>query len=384
LARSIDLTALPSETLEVGPVTTHSQVLLEDLAFRYGRSYESYLVTEPDRECFWLPQGQGAVAFLRRGRYLHVGGGLLAAESDRPILLESFVDWARQRDLRILFYNLGPDELPLFRQMGFQATKWGEEPTLDLANLTWGGRQFEWVRRQTNYALRHGLEFSECRPESLRADEWDRVAREVDAVATGTISERPQVGDIGFLNGRFDASCIGRRRLFLARNASSGRIDGFLLCNPCRGGAEWALELYRDRPDAVRGTIPFLMHQALQQFQREGVKRASLCLVPAMRCEQPLAGDSPLIRRAMTMSRNFGFIFDVAGLYHFKSRFRPHFEDRFVCAHPIVTFGAARSFIRVCGALRLDPVKLVRRLWKQFSHARARATLAAPQTASDE
>jgi phosphatidylglycerol lysyltransferase len=384
LARSIDLTALPSETFEVGPVTTHSQVLLEDLAFRYGRSYESYLVTEPDRECFWLPHGHGAVAFLRRGRYLHVGGGLLAAESDRRALLESFVDWARQCNLRILFYNLAPDELPLFRQMGFQATKWGEEPTLDLANLTWGGRQFEWVRRQTNYALRNGLEFSECRPESLRTDEWERVAREVDAVATGTIAERPQVGDIGFLNGRFDASCLGRRRLFLARNARVGRIDGFLLCNPCRGGAEWALELYRDRPDAVRGTIPFLMHQALQQFQREGIKRASLCLVPAMRCEQPLAGDSPLIRRAMTMSRNFGFIFDVAGLYHFKSRFRPHFEDRFVCAHPVVTFGAARSFIRVCGALRLDPVKLVRRLWRQFTHARARATLAAPQTASDE
>ena len=336
-------------------------------------------MTEPDRECFWLPEARGAVAFLRKDRYLHVGGGLLAALDDRAALLEAFADWARRANLRILFYNVPPDDLPLFRKAGFQATKWGEEPLLDLDDLSWGGRKFEWVRRQTNYALRHGLEFGECHPESLAAGEWERVAREVEVVERATISERPQVGDIGFLNGRFDAGDLGRRRLFLAHNKPLDRIDGFLLCNPCRGGAEWALEVYRDRPDAVRGTIPFLMHQALVQFQREGVERASLCLVPAMRCEQPLPGDSPLIRRAMAVSRHFGFIFDVAGLYHFKSRFRPRFEDRFICAYPSITLGAARSFVRVCGALRLDPVKLLRRLWRQITHARARATLAAPE-----
>ena len=34
----------------------------------------------------------------------------------------------------------------------------------------------------------------------------------------------------------------------------------------------------------------------------------------------------------MMLSQYFSFIFDVAGLYHFKSRFRPRFEDRFICA----------------------------------------------------
>ncbi len=355
-----------------------ASALLEELAFRYGRSSESYLVTEPGRKYFWLPNQTGVIVYLRRGRYLHVGGGLLAAEADKPALLVAFTQWASASRLRPMFYNIAPDEVPLFRETGFQVTKWGEEAVIDLSTASWKGKRFEWVRRQSNYALRHGLHFVECRPERLTADAWHRLSQELTEVSNGILSERPQIGDIGFLNGRFDASLIGRRRLFLARQKVQGRIDGFLVCNPCRGGNEWALELYRDRPDAVRGTIPFLMHQALQLFQQEQIERASLCLVPGVRCDRPLPGDSALIRHAMVLSQYFSFIFDVAGLYHFKSRFRPRFEDRFICAYPAVTLGAACSFIGLCGALRLNSVKLVRRLWRQLRYSRSRSTLAAP------
>jgi phosphatidylglycerol lysyltransferase len=377
--RRIDLPDRSSNEPVSFPASPDSAAQLEELAYRYGRSYESYLVTEPDRECFWLPDRRGAVAFLRQGRYLHVGGGLLAAPGAWSLLLKSFVAWARSQRLRMLFYNIDPQQLPHFRDAGFQATKWGEEPILDLDDVTWQGGQYEWVRRQNNYALRHCLEFRECKPDSLSADEWDRIAAEVEAISIGTKAERPQARDIGFLNGRFDPADLGRRRLFLAHNTKRSRIEGFLLCNPCLGGTEWALELYRDHSDAVRGTIPFLMYQALRQFQQEGANRASLCLVAACRCDGKLPGDSAIIRHALSMSRYFGFIFDVAGMYHFKSRFRPRFEDRFICACPAMTLGAAVSFVRVCGALRLDAVKLGRSFWKQLTNVRVRSTLAHPE-----
>ena len=124
-------------------------------------------------------------------------------------------------------------------------------------------------------------------------------------------------------------------------------------------------ELYRDRPDAVRGTIPFLMHQTLQLFQQEQIEpRVAVSGPGECAAKEPLPGDSAIIRKAMVLSQYFSFIFDVAGLYHFKSRFRPRFEDRFICAYPAVTLGAAFSFIGLCGALRLNSVKLVRRLWR--------------------
>ena len=220
-----------------------SPAQLEELAYRYGRSYESYLVTEPDRECFWLPDRRAAIAFVRQGRYLHVGGGLLSEPDDWSLLLKSFVAWARSQRLRMLFYNIDPEQLPHFQGAGFQATKWGEEPILDLHHVTWKGSQYGWVRRQNNYALRHGLEFRECRHDLLSADEWDRTSRRRKSrrFRSGTQAERPQAGDIGFLNGRFDATNLGRRRLFLAHNTNRSRLEGFLLCNPCLGGTESTL-----------------------------------------------------------------------------------------------------------------------------------------------
>ena len=153
-----------------------------------------------------------------------------------------------------------------------------------------------------------------------------------------------------------------RKRIFIARaQAGAGRLEGFLICNPAADGKRWVLEVYRHRPDAVRGTVPFLMHQAMQVLAAEGVDEASLCLIPGLNCAEPLRGDSPLVRRSMVWgTRYFSFIFDAAGLYHFKSRFRPQFENRYVCVFPRVTLGSAWAFVRLVSVLKLDARKSLR------------------------
>ncbi|HZZ71806.1 MAG TPA: phosphatidylglycerol lysyltransferase domain-containing protein [Pirellulales bacterium] len=356
--------------------------LLEDLAYRFGRSYDSYLVTEPGRECFWSAARDGAIVFLRRGKYLSVGGGLLAAAADKRELLAEFIDYLRANRLHASFYNIAEDELDVFREAGFQATKWGEDAVMNLGALTWSGKSFEWVRRQSNFCRRQGLVWSECRQAAMSPFEWHSLVDELQAISTARLATKPQAVETGFLDGRFDPERLGRKRLFIARSAA--RIEGFLICNPCQGGAEWSLEMYRQRPDGVRGTVTFLMHETLQQFQREGLRRASLCLVPALRCNQPLAGDSRLIRWGLAVSQYFNFLYDVKGLYHFKSRFRPQFENRYVCAYPRATIGSLRAFTRVSGALDLSPQKVVRCFWDHLKKWSRRATLAAPKDESIE
>jgi phosphatidylglycerol lysyltransferase len=139
------------------------------------------------------------------------------------------------------------------------------------------------------------------------------------------------------------------------------------------------METYRQRPDAVRGTIPFLMQQAIETFKREGVPRVSLCLIPGLRCQTPLAGDSALARRGLVAgTRYFGLVFDTAGAYHFKTRFRPYFENRYLCVYPRVTFGSGWAIIRLLGVLRLDIPKLFGLLAARWKKRASRATLHAP------
>jgi phosphatidylglycerol lysyltransferase len=352
---------------------------LEEFAYRYGRYYDSYLAIEPGRECFWSEDMTGVVTYARSGRYLQISGGLLAADEHKEALLGELVDYASKQHLVLSFYNIADEELPYFRKFGFQVTKWGEEAIVDLESCTWQGNAFQWLRRQTNYCLRKHLVLSECKRELLSEDEWERVAAELALVSAAPLETKPQAEEMKFLEGTFDPENLGRKRVFIARDRQgAGRIEGFLVCNPCSDGRRWAFETYRHRPDAVRGTVSFLKHKAMQILQGEGIQSVSLCLVPGLRCHQPLPGDSALARRGMVLgSKYFNFIFDTAGLYHFKSRFRPRFENRYICALPRVSLGSAWAFVHVLGVLNLDFGKLCRIVAERLRKLTTRATLSA-------
>jgi phosphatidylglycerol lysyltransferase len=355
------------------------QRTLESIAYEFGRSYDSYLVTDPGRQYFWNKNRDGVIAYVRVGKYLNAVGGLLADADKKEELLAAFVGYAHQRRLFVSFYNIADDEVPLFRQFGFQVTKWGEDAWINLQPQAWNGKAYEWVRRQTNYCLRHGLSFSECLPNQLPESVWNEIAAELAAISVLRLATKPQAVEMNFLDGRFDANRLGRKRLFIARSAE--RIEGFLICNPCLNGTQWALDVYHQRPDAVRGTIAFLMHQTMQLLQEEGIERASLCLIPSLRC-RCLPGDSRLIRWGLILSRRFNFIFDSAGLYHFKSRFRPNFEERYICVYPKATLGSLWAFTRLCGVLDLAPRKVLDGLWRRVRKSCRRMTLAKPSANS--
>jgi phosphatidylglycerol lysyltransferase len=193
---------------------------------------------------------------------------------------------------------------------------------------------------------------------------------------------KPQRHAIRFLEGRFAPTHMRRQRLFLARrDGGTGRVEAFLLCNPCLGGTRWAFETYRRRSDAVRGTMPYLMHQAMRQLQTEGVASVSLCLIPGLRCDRPLPNDSPLVRKSVVIgTRYFNFIHDTRGMYHYKSRFRPRFVNRYVAVRPNFSIGAAYSFVRMLGVLDLHVGHVLRQAAQRLSRAASRRTLITPET----
>ena len=342
------------------------QELLEDLAFRFGRTYDSYLSLEPGRQQFWSRDRSGVVSFVKVGRYLQIGGGLLAAPEDKPALLAELVAWAGQRGLFLSFYNLLDDDLPLLRQHGFQVTKWGEEAVIDLEDCTWHGKAFEWVRRQSNYCQRKGLVIAEYQSDLLSPEEDEALLAEMHEVAAEPLKSRPQHADVRFVEGAFDPEHLGRKRLFVARSeGGEGRVEGLLVCNPAEDGRMWAFELYRHRNDAVRGTVAFLMHHVSQLMREEGVAQVSMCLIPGQGCGQPQPGDSAMTRWGLLIgSRYCSFLFDTAGVAYFKSRFRPRYEDRYIGAWPRQTVGSAWAFVRALGVLDIDCGKTCRLLFR--------------------
>lgn len=352
----------------------------EQLAFQYGRSYDSYLSTDPACETFWNHECTAALAYWRLGRAVFVQGGLLGPDEARGGLLAEFLEQAKERRWVVTLFNAGQEDLPLLRATGFQVTKWGEEPLIDLDGLTWSGREFEWVRRQRNFCLRQEMYVEECCREDYSDTGWEQLRGELRRVAAEGLRSKPQRGEIRFFNGRFDAEPWHRRRLFVARSRGCGSnaIAGFLVCLPYRGGTEWAIDTYRQSNSAPRGLVPFMMQQVLDQFREEGVARVSLCLCPALRCET-LPGDNSWLRRGL----EFGYgraasVFSLAGEYHFKSRFRPQFAPRYFAQWPHGSLWSLARLVMAAGVFDLSPGKILREFGRRLREGSRTQPLAVP------
>jgi phosphatidylglycerol lysyltransferase len=347
----------------------------EHQAFTYGTVYDSYFATEKGWKRFWSPDRSGFVSYRRLGRYVKVVGGLLARDEDKPQLLREFVAFARSRRLLVTFFNVTKEDARLFRQQGFQVTKWGEEPFVDLQTCTWSGKQFEWVRRQTNYCRRAGISIVEHCREEMDDLAWSKLIKDLRSVSDEHLATKSHAGTIRLLEGQLDENGWGRRRLFVAYSSDSPkRIEGFLVALPNRNGRHWAFEMYRHRRDSVRGVVAHLFHVAMMRMKSEGIEAVSLCLVPAVGCEEPLEGDSAMTRHALTIGLKYlNFLFDFAGIYHFKSRFRPRYEDRYICALPRTTVRTGWALVRMSGMLafsfRRAGSSLIRKHFKRHQRA---------------
>jgi len=360
--------ALPGEMLE----------LLERLAHQYGETYDAYLATDKDRETFWSCDRRAVVSFVRWGRrWTLVVGGLLADREDREQLVADFVRFARLNRLHVTFFNIGRDDLALFRAHGFQITKCGEEPIVRLDRTEWRGKDYEWLRRQESFCKRQGLEMVEVRPDPGDPEYRDRIAPQLADLSREHIAGTLHGHELRHFVGRFDPLDMGRRRLFVARRGET--IEAFVVCNPCLGGSMWAVETYRRRKDATRGVVPFAILQAMRLLKQEGVLYCSLSLIPCVRCELRMRGDSVIWRGfCIIWWRWLNWMFDVKGIYHFKSRFRPEYREMYSASLPNVTVLSMIAVGMTWGLLKISPWRLLGRSVRKLSMWERRKTLAAP------
>jgi phosphatidylglycerol lysyltransferase len=351
---------------------------IEEQAFEFGLVYDSYFTTEDNWKRFRAKGLDGLISYRRLGKYVKVVGGLLASDEEKPQLLREFTQLSDSYGLYSSFYNIVENDIDHFREQGYQVTKWGEEPIVDLASCTWSGKPFEWVRRQTNYCRRAGVTIVEHRRDEMDDESWTALLRELRVVSDSLLATKPQASEIQLVEGQLEVAGWGRRRLFVAYSQDlPPRIEGFLIALPMDGGRRWSFEMYRHRPDAVRGVVPHLFHETMIRMKAEGIESVSLCLLPGLGCEEPHPGDSALTRRSLCFGKkHLNFLFDFAGLYHFKSRFRPRYESRYVCSRPGSSAMATIALFRMSGILTFDPKKVGKQFMRNLFKRRERQQLA--------
>jgi len=333
---------------------------LEQMAYRYACVPESYDIVVSDGHVLRTPCGKGAISVLADGRFWHLAGGLLAPENLKP----QMIDWLRalseQQKQTLAVYNVSATDARRFRDAGFVVNKFGEEPLLYPRTIDWVGKKFEWVRRQTNFCTRAGVEIVEI----TDANEQRSLAETLLNIMTQDLAGRTFDKPLRLLEGEFDPFALRRRRLFVARQQSTGVIEAFLACSPVDGGRSWAFETYRKRTDATRGVTAFLFRSVIDQLRDEDVEQISLCLIPGRNvADAAIGNDDWRIEKALsTWFHRMDFVFNAKGQDHFKSRFRPRYVDRYLCVAPRNSVGSLWSFLKTTGAINCSWTNMMKQL----------------------
>ena len=342
----------------------------------FGDTYASYLITEPGREYFWGPERCGVVAFRRVGRYVNVADGLIAPPEDRERLLTEFLTFAEQNRWVASFMNVPRNEIKMFRRQGCQVSKCGEEALVQLDRTDWRGKHAQWLRRQENYCKRHGIDLCEIDPDPLEIFYRVEVAPQLEEISQDHIASTLHQREMEFYVSHFSAYELNDRRLFVARDGS--RIIAFIICNPGLDGDFWAVEVYRRRQDALRGVIPGLILHAMRVMKAEGVTYFSLSLVPFVRCNA-VVGDSRVYRFVANFWwRHLNAIYDVQGIFHFKSRFCPDYREMYLAAKPGVSLRSLLVIAYLWKLFHFNPFRFLKRSLQRKRTAENRS-LAMPE-----
>jgi phosphatidylglycerol lysyltransferase len=232
-----------------------------------------------------------------------------------------------------VFYQVTPQRLPLYIDLGLTLLKLGEEAVVPLDGFSMDGSDRKWMRRALKDGDKLGLSFEVVPAAEVPAllpvlrrisDEW---------MAGKTAREK------GFSLGRFDEAYLAHFPMALVRHTTAeqgARVVAFANLWLGASGGELSPDLMRRSADAPRGVMDFLFVHLLQWGATQGYRAANLGMTPLAGLMDPALTRpelAPLWARAGAFLYGRGESFyNFQGLRGFKEKFSPVWEPRYLAS----------------------------------------------------
>lgn len=289
----------------------------------HGRDPLDEFALADDKLHFFTRDGRSLVSYaLWRNFALTLADPVGPAEL-RASAAREFVAFCAEQDWEPVFYEVGPDALAAYRELGFTAFKIGECATFSLKDFALAGRKFQELRTARSRAAREGVSLRRLPPgEPLEPE----LARELREVSDGWLA-RKKGGEMAFDMGAFSEDEIVERGAVLAVR-ENGRVEAFATWLPYAGGKGRCVDLMRSRPE-IPSVMDFVIVESLLGFQADGLEEASLANAPLANTD-PAAGDSRHDRAVRYVYENFNRLYGYKSLFHFKKKYEPRWTGRYL------------------------------------------------------
>jgi phosphatidylglycerol lysyltransferase len=237
------------------------------------------------------------------------------------------------------FHQAQPDLLPMYRRLGLQAIKIGEEAVVDLERFVTGTLPHSKHMRHTrNKFEKEGYKLTRYLPphEPARLDEIEEISREW--------LHLPGHHERGFSLGYFDRSYLKECPILVLYDPT-GRAIAFVNEVPAYRAGEATIDLMRHRLEVPNGTMDFLFIALLLILRDQGYRTFNLGMAPYAG-----VGDEPGApieeRVAHQLAEQMSRFVSYKGMREYKAKFEPEWEDRY-----LVYEGGPLGLVRTAVAL---------------------------------
>jgi phosphatidylglycerol lysyltransferase len=303
---------------------THPREIIQarDIVEKHGYSSLDFFKYYPDKS-FYFSKTQSSFIAYRVGNNCAVTlGDPVGPQSEINSVTREFITLCSENDWTIGLYQVLPDFLTIYEQLGFKKLKVGDDAIVDLEEFNLEGHKVKQLRHALHKAGQSGIRLVEHTPplpdhilDRIKevSDEWLRI---------------PGRRERQFTVGYFEPEYLRTTTLYTVEDPA-GKILAFTNQIPSYRPDEATIDLMRRRDEAPWGLMDYLFVQLFLELKRKGYKRFNLGLAPLSGIEEN--EESSFEEKAIHyFFQHLNFLFSFQGLQHYKSKFASIWEPRYL------------------------------------------------------
>jgi len=294
-----------------------------DAIVRRQDNADGLLSLTGDKQFLFSETGNAMTMYGRQRRSWIALFDPLGPESEQAELVWRFVERAREAGARACFYQVRPQSLSMYLDVGLRLFKLGEYAYVPLADFSLEGKRRSNLRYSLKRAEREGAKF-----EMVAAEAVPAILEELRAISEAWLAEH-RTAEKRFSVGAFIDDYVLRQPVAIVRH--EGLIVAFATLLTTETKAEATVDLMRHLPKMPYGTMDFLFAQVMLHFRELGFRRFGLGMAPLSgMARHSLA---PFWHRGGRLLFAHGENFyNFRGLRAFKEKFDPQWEARYLAS----------------------------------------------------
>ena len=288
----------------------------------YGKNSISYFALSEEKSYFFSSSRKVVIAYVLEGTVAVVAGDPIGPENELAGALQEFKAFSAQQDWTMVFWQVRNDLVDLYHSFGMHLLKIGEDAVINTQSFTLKGGAMANVRSSAKRAEKEGLQVVFYRGQVQDVEQLvqlERISQKWVAQKGGS--------EMGFSMGQFNSNGDPEQITALAVDKQN-LVHAFVTFIPIYGRKGWGLDLMRRAERCVPGTMELLLSRSIEFLKGCGAEMVSLGLAPMSNANNE---DASLLDTSIdALTHRFGNLKESQSLFHFKKKFQPSWESRYL------------------------------------------------------